>query len=864
MSSVESKVAAWAVSLPHWEQLALSWILTGRKLDDNDVKVLLKYLLQEHGLAEEEFPVEGVSFAPAAGISTAIEPLILEAVYDLKNVNALVPGQRMEFSEGATAVFGANAAGKSGYARLLGCVGFTRGDKEVLPDAETSNVVDALRSAKIDIRKAGNTETVDLKFDEPLSQLPSVHVFDSTSVHVHLTASNHLSFAPLGLACLTELAVVTDRVREVLSHKIKLTESKSNHFAFLFEGESKVRSLVSSLSESTDIDAIRELAKFGDEEEASLKDLELRVAKAKSTSTAERKQALAKASASIKKLINDLRGVADSLSQETIDSVNSAVGTVISSQEAVAAMSVDEFQVEGLSRIGSPVWQSFIQAAHALAKAEAEQGNEYPEADQPCLLCHRPLDENARVHLRRIWTYLEAEAQAKLVAAKKNLSLVSSSLLAIDTAVLDEGSIAHEVLALRKKDILPCLSALQEALETVRVSLLSKIGSLDQKLIVKLVSTESLDTLGDFHSQLLQEVETLSKGQKDSKIPALEIQRRELDHRKRLYSVLTDVVHFVQERKWAAEARKIGGSTAHITKQYNVLFSELVTDKYVQRFRDLLKELGRPMKVDVKTFGKKGSVKKRIVLTSEAGGEWAATDKILSEGEKRAVALADFLAEVNTDDDSSTVVLDDPVTSLDLEWRERIALVLARQARDIQVIVLTHDLPFLYYFTQSCEEEGIDLRTHWVKRGETDDLPGYVFLDNSPSVEKDYKKPSRALGLWEKAREADPESQERILRDGFGALRTTYEAFIVFDLFGGVVERFKERISFGRLENLVWDKSIVSEIIEGCESLSRYIEGHLHSDEMSATKPTPDDLKKEIDAFIELRKRLAAMKKESS
>jgi wobble nucleotide-excising tRNase len=58
-------------------------------------------------------------------------------------------------------------------------------------------------------------------------------------------------------------------------------------------------------------------------------------------------------------------------------------------------------------------------------------------------------------------------------------------------------------------------------------------------------------------------------------------------------------------------------------------------------------------------------------MDESAPSEIATPDKILSEGEKLAVALADFLTEVALDTTSRAIILDDPVTSLDLEWRER-------------------------------------------------------------------------------------------------------------------------------------------------------------------------------------------------
>jgi ABC-type Mn2+/Zn2+ transport system ATPase subunit len=840
----------------------LTWILAGRKLTDADVDTLVLHLLDGHGLAKQKPPLAVVSFTPSAIDSGAAEPVTLLAVRDLQNVNALVPNQRLEFSEHATAVFGANGAGKSGYARLLGHVGFTRGDREVLPDAESSEQPNAPRSATIDFTSGGACKTMQVQFDGQAPELPGVHVFDSTSVHVHLTGSNRLSFAPLGMDCLTKLARLTDEVRQRLDEAVQEIEAEKNAFPDLLEGNSEVRTLLLTLGEASDMQTIRKLAIFGPEEQRVLKDAELRLAKARATSAEEQQAALAKAADAVGSIACDLRQAAEALSQEAIGAATEAASNVAGAQAEVDAVTTDGFKVDGLSQIGTPTWRAFVAAAHELASAESGAAAEYPQLGSPCLLCHRPIDAEARDLLHKLSAYLRDESLAHLTAAKAALRSIELRLTALKPNVLSPTHVAHGILEQRAPAVLSDLLQLQATLTMTRESLLAGIRSLDMPAGMPAAPTTALDALDKAHADLLEEAEA-TKTNSGAGTPALEVAWRGLDHRRRLSGILPQVEQFVQDRAWAAAARKVGGNTAHITKQYNLLFSDLVTTQYVERFRGLLKDLGRPMTVDVVTSGKKGEVQKKIALTLEAGAGWAQTDKILSEGEKRAVALADFLAEVTTDPQSSAVVLDDPVTSLDLDWRAQIARVLARQATTLQVIVFTHDLPFLYYFTQSCIEEDVPLRAHWVKRGDIDGLPGYVHLDNCPSMEQKYKSPERAIALWEKARSAGPELQEQILRDGFGALRTTYEAFIVFDLLGGVVERFEERISFSRLKGLVWDKALLDSIVERYETLSRQIEGHLHSNGMAAPEPTPDDLKKEIDEFIKLKKRLHDMKKAS-
>lgn len=171
------------------------------------------------------------------------------------------------------------------------------------------------------------------------------------------------------------------------------------------------------------------------------------------------------------------------------------------------------------------------------------------------------------------------------------------------------------------------------------------------------------------------------------------------------------------------------------------------------------------------------------------------------------------------------------------------------------MIAFTHDLPFLYFLKKHSEHETVTIVTHWIKRGDHDGKPGYVFLDNSPALERDYRRPTRAREIYAKAKDAPAAEQEAMLRDGFGALRTTYEAFIIFGLFNEVVLRFDERISFGRLSEIVWDHSLVDEVVLKCETLSRYIEGHLHSDELGSQKPTLHLLLDEIEAFELLQRK---------
>ena len=165
-----------------------------------------------------------------------------------------------------------------------------------------------------------------------------------------------------------------------------------------------------------------------------------------------------------------------------------------------------------------------------------------------------------------------------------------------------------------------------------------------------------------------------------------------------------------------------------------------------------------------------------------------------------------------------------------------------------------------YFLKKHAEQNGVEIETHWIKRGDNEDKPGYVFLNNSPALERDYRKTTKACEIYQKAKEALAEEQESLLKQGCGALRTCYEAFIIFDLFNEVVMRFGERVSFGRLKDIKWDDSVVQKVVERSEILSGYIEGHLHSDAFATQKLAPKVLLQEIEAFEELKKEMKQQK----
>lgn len=858
------ELCQWAYGLPYWEQVTFNHIISGMDFNDEVYDRLLEYLLEDAGLEEQkvERPILKFSQNAIQKENGERKPVRLIKISNLNNINKLVTGQSICFSPTVTAIYGANGSGKSSYVRALAHASFARGDKEVLPDATMPIVENLSQSIELEIAQDQNHKTFNYKIGDLCPELASFYVFDATSSQIYLSKPNRLSFSPIGLSYLTRLSDETDRVRERLQEKIQPFLNLPS-FIYLFEGESEVSKLITKIESENDIDELRKIAALTEEDRQKADELDEKISKLKSISVSDEIKNKNEDISDLESLLCRIINIDHELNTQLFNEIYQKINKHHQLKAATKNASLRQFENDNFTQIGTSIWYEFIEAAKKLAEAEQVARDKYPGKEDICLLCHQPLTHCAADLLANLWSFLENDARDELSKLELDLDAKRKVLMNIETEIINESSVSYRYLENFDKEILNDAISIAASFLKQKSNLIETIDHYELKTLCKSCIDNDLKNLKHVLDFLDLEVRELKKRDPTNEIARLKKEKIELDHRKLLSSHIGKIEENIKKKLWAKKAAKAGGNTRHITEKYNDLFKRTVTEKYVEIFESTLDDLKRPLKVKIETKGRKGETLRQIILETDpsVGPSRFPLDKVLSDGEKKAVSLADFLTEVNIDESSNGIILDDPVTSLDLEWKDVIASRLVAESKKRQVILFTHDLPFLYMIKKCAEESKIPLITHWIKIGDEDHKPGYVYLNNSPATTRDYKKTDKAKRFYEKARTASPEEQEAILSQGFGALRSTYEAFIIYDLFNGVVTRFEERISCDRLNAIIWDKKIVDTIIKNYGLLSRYMEGHSHSDAFLPQKPTPKLLLAEIEEFEALRKELKQHKK---
>jgi len=315
-----------------------------------------------------------------------------------------------------------------------------------------------------------------------------------------------------------------------------------------------------------------------------------------------------------------------------------------------------------------------------------------------------------------------------------------------------------------------------------------------------------------------------------------------LRHREVLSQNIDDVCAYVESLKWIDKATtaKRSLTTRFVTDKQKDLFQLLIEGDYKDRLKAECGDLDALLPIEFKARGSGGKTIRGLQMRSGHKPH-----DLLSEGEQRAVALADFLTEVNLNPSSAGIVLDDPVTSLDHKRKRRIAARLAREAKVRQVIIFTYDLVFLSTLIDLAKEGGIEISTHWVDKG-ADGAPGRVMLDDCPAGSDAYKTPHRARESLARAKKSIGQARVDAVRAGASALRQTVEEIIIRDLFKGTVKRWDEQVKIGNLKDIEWSNDIADEICALQDDISRLIDAHSTSDEFSGGMPEPDDLERLI------------------
>ncbi len=849
---LKNQIINWIKHQDYWFQYSGNRLLDDESVTDELATITYKLFSEDWELIEKTEERSDIAFTEiTTAVASEANNLKLRLIKDIENVNALQNGQAIEVNENLTIVYGANGSGKSGYVRLLNNAFISRGDKNIL-----QNVFDKTKSGEptCSFVFQSSVEPYSKVFpvDRISPEFSQFAVFDTTCVRVHLENDNQLNFTPAGFVFFEKVLELFEAVKQKAFADIRINRP-INTFISLFRNLNPIQELILNLGVSSNEQIIIKAGTFTEEDATELERIKAEIERLKALNIQKQIAELEKYKRELTVLMQRQQAILDCLTSEIINYYLNLIDGFHQLQALSKEQGIRSLEGYDIDLIGSKEWRDFIVSARSYASAidTKRNGNPlYPSRNDNCLFCLQPLQETENILVNTYWQFLKSEAERELNRINQRFNEAVSELKGLSPVNFDDTTLLHSYLTTVSPDLVKKWEVIVKESEKVRQNLIKNLTVLNRDLPTK-PFVENTNEFQPVMQHIQATIDALISKNPEREIVSLILQLNLLNDRLLLSKLLEQVLAFVKAHKWAAKAEHAVTSafrTNALTSFQGGLFTEHITDNYTSTFNDECEVLNAPKVVSIVQRNAKLSTLRKLQVAGQSA------NRVLSEGEQRAISLADFLTEIQLNPNNTGVIFDDPVTSLDHLRKTDIAKRIVGLAASKQVIVFTHDLLFVNFLKNFSEGLGIGFQCHWIEC--IAEHVGVISNNNSPATEGDYKTTKTALAAWQTSRTAEPEVREKILKDGFASLRTNYEYFIIFDLFKAVVLRFEERVSVERLGEVVVSPDFTEKVIAKVGLLGRYIEAHLHSDAFGAVKPTSDDLKNEIDAFVALKKEL--------
>ncbi|TCW46449.1 RecF/RecN/SMC family protein [Phytobacter diazotrophicus] len=784
--------------------------------------------------------------APGAFSAALLHRVVrVEELSQVFGVNAIKPGASLPFGAGNLAViYGQNGSGKSSFSRLLKQLCGSRSRDEIRPNVFSSE--EHTCSAQCRITIDGNPVVINWQSGaEPHPMLKYAQVFDSKAATQYMGRTES-SFEPSSMRFISLLIQISGMVSDQLGReKEKLVRALP-----LFPGdltETAENAWFCSLKASISAEKIESFCQYGNDlENERLKSEALLAEKdIKGRLVAIGKEEIA--SGSIKQAMRILReGLADGKAGELFKAKELAVAA----RNAANMVAQQAFATAPLQGVGETAWKLMWEQARNYSIAHAYHNREFPvtTGGAYCVLCQQELTEEGSARLKSF----EAFVTAGLETTAKTAEATSAALIA---KVVQLPSIEDWVARLAYLNFDETFArACYETLKARRSQFeaCAAVGSMptfNWALIDQAIEKRVAD--------LIAEKVSLTQLQQDGQRLQLEKRVKQL---RALQWLFQNKIAILAERERLVavdlldKAMRLAASNSLTTKRTELARTELDAG-YQSRFDAELKALGGrrlPVMPQCKAQGK-GVITFGLTLIGARTG--FTPEVVLSEGEARIVALAAFLADTTGSNQLAPFIFDDPISSLDQDFEERVVARLVELAKTRQVIIFTHRLSLVSIIEAVIKKHGENPANEKINHT----VQSLRRLDKISGILAQHSlrdaKPDKALNvirdqvipkLKKHQAEADADVYDLTAKSACSDFRIILERIVEFVLLNDVVVRFRRDVmTKGKLRGITKVKTEDCDVIDAL--MTKYsVYEHSQADELPLVPVELDEFEKDV------------------
>lgn len=681
MPDIQQEIREWLHEQPDWLQQAAEMLLSSDSVKDADIPSLVVRLKTQEGQQKTTHR----AFDGLAPTLTPGSELRLLKIGDISGIENLGPRIPLGFGTGNLCViYGPNGSGKSGYTRLLKRACGKPRAKELKPNV--FRPAPATRKCRMGYQIEGVPRSIEWLADEaPIDDLRAVDIFDGDAALNYLTGETAVAYTPPTVALFEALASVCDRVKSQLQAEQDRIVSALPALPAEYAG-TLAGTTYGLLRPDLDESAIQSVVKWRDEDRRLLDQLTERLKSADPAALARTKRST---KVQIDQIADLIRRAATALAAERIVEIRA-----LRSGAATKRRIVTESEVVASSKLvgmGTETWRALWEAARAYSQT-AYPDRDYPVTDDAlCLFCQQNIQADAKKRFKEFDDFvkgaLESEAKTAEAAYQQALEALPATLTEVEIATrCQAASLLESSWPERLGDFWDKVGIARRKLLDAEVPEQATPVTPESTIVNELsMRSDALEGEAAQHDQDAKSFDRAKAATDQLNLKARQWTTQQAD------AVIAEIARLQQVAVY--ETWKRSANSQRISVKAGDVAKQVITAAFVERFNQELKALGASrIRVElVKTRMEKGKALHRLRLKGVQTGQ-DLPESILSEGERRIVGLAAFLADVAQRPHVAPFVFDDPISSLDHEFEWFVAVRLAELAQNRQVLVFTHRL----------------------------------------------------------------------------------------------------------------------------------------------------------------------------
>lgn len=691
---VQAEIRTWLLKQNDWLQEAADRLLKNGELNPADITALVAILKTPAG----QKPTKHRKFTELTNNPKAEDELRLVRISEVVGIENLEPRVPLEFgSANLTVIYGHNGSGKSSYTRILKKVS----GKPRAVDLKTNVFKAAPTHSKCVITSKLNGIESHHEWsaeDAPVDRLRGIDIFDSDEASHYLTAESAATYIPPIIGLFEKLASAVEMVRQILESEQDKLVSALPELPLIY-GTTPTKKLYSELGKLSTADLAAAL-QWTAEDERRLLELVERLKTEDPSALAQQKR---RTQNELQKIITALQQASTAFGADNILALRKLKQEAASKRQiAIEGAKVKSAELDG---VGTGTWRAMWDAARIYSATP------YPDiafpatTDTRCLLCHQELSEDAQQRLNDFESFvrskLESDAKAAEAQYKKGLEELPGIIAEQDLQTQCEAaSVTDEAWWTYLKNFWQQALSAKNALIAHEANQVATPIAPANEAVEKLYAYR--DQLEATAAQYDQDALSFDRVQALNQKLALEA-KKWITEQSVAIGIEVDRLRTLKDYdSWKALAgsRAISMKSAEVTQA-------IVTEAYVERFNRELLALGATrIQIElVKTRTRNAKVLHQLKLKGAQNGR-AMPDSVLSDGERRIISLAAFLADVCDKPGAAPFLFDDPISSLDHDFEWFVACRLVQLAKTRQVIVLTHRLSLYGVLEDLARKEG--------------------------------------------------------------------------------------------------------------------------------------------------------------